>query len=428
MKNKLQVRIIIFFLPLLLLSSCGGTKRIVPLSGREYKVNERLFSDAQMLATSQRYYPMYVQQLGGDSKDKAATEMVNRVSTRLIGAAERFMKEHGYGNERGYYDWEVHLVPAPGMVNATCMAGGKILVFEGLLNLVNEAGLAAILGHEIGHAIGHHMAEQKTKEARKQGWQAIGALGVGIAGIATKADTQVLTETINMGVGLSNQVMEFFEMKFSREQENEADYMGVMLMAMAGYDPQEAPKVWEKMLALGGEMGGGLLDDHPANSTRINNIRNKWMDEALAYYNGGGSVTKPSSPNDYYLAQNKSTSSSSSSSKPSVHPQAQAAIKSNALASSKAKTTPASTSKPVANAQKTAASSSAKSSATGSGKNYVVKLTKANIHSLPSKSSSVMGTLTKGKSVTVKNIVNGWASITYNNKTCYVEESALSAQ
>ena len=134
-----------------------------------------MFSDAQMLQASKSVYGEYISQCGGDSRDRQKTAMVKRVANNLIAVTNDYLRKNGYVNELKNFEWDVHLVPAPGQVNATCMAGGKILVFEGILPIAqNDAGLAAILGHEIGHAIGHHIAEQLTKQKKKQIGQMLG--------------------------------------------------------------------------------------------------------------------------------------------------------------------------------------------------------------------------------------------------------------
>lgn len=167
MKSKVIHFIILFLVSIFILPSCG-TKRIVPITGRKIRIAEGAYSDAQMLEMSKAYYPATIAQNGKVSSDKQKSAMVARVSNNLIDATKKYMKEHGYGDELKYYEWEVKLVDSK-VPNAFCMPGGKIVVYEGILPVAkNEAGLACILGHEIGHAIGHHKAEEFTKTAKKQ--------------------------------------------------------------------------------------------------------------------------------------------------------------------------------------------------------------------------------------------------------------------
>lgn len=277
--------LIYLLIPMFVLTACG-TQRVAPITGRKYRVHEHLYSDYQMLNLIRADYPAYVLSLGGDSKNKKETQRVKNIGNKLISAATNYLKNNGYANELGNYEWEIHLVPAPGQVNATCMPGGKIVVFEGILPIAqNDAGLAAILGHEIGHAIAHHVAEKLTKSENKTSWLKLGAAGIMVAGMATGGDANVVNNVASNTIQITNQVMEFVEMKYSRNHEYEADHIGMVLMAMAGYDPREAPKVWERMTAYFGDDQMRILSTHPSNKNRMKKMNEKWMAEALNYYN-----------------------------------------------------------------------------------------------------------------------------------------------
>lgn len=178
-----KIKVVTIFFVTFILMSCG-TKRVVPITGRTYRIGEGLFSDQKMLQSSNSfYYSKYIPEMGGDSHDEEKTAMVKKVAENLIRATTEYMRNNGYADELKFYEWDVHLVPAPGQINATCMAGGKILVFEGILPIAqNEAGLAAVLGHEIGHAIAHHSAQSATQESKKKIGQMIGAVGLSILG------------------------------------------------------------------------------------------------------------------------------------------------------------------------------------------------------------------------------------------------------
>lgn len=358
MKIK-SLKILIVFSVTLLLVSCG-TKRVVPITGREYRVAEGAFSDPQMLQMSKSVYGQYILESGGDSRDRQKTAMVKSVADRLIKVTNDYLRKNGYANELQYYEWDVHLVPAPGQVNATCMAGGKILVFEEILPIAqNDAGLAAILGHEIGHAIGHHIAEQLTKEKKKQIGQVLGSAGIGILGSLTRGSQDEVGQVINQGVDLSNQVMQYFEMKYSRKHEHEADHIGMILMAMAGYDPHEAPKVWTRMTQNYGDNTNRILSTHPSNAKRQRWMETKWMSEAMRYYN----QSKERYTN-LYVKQNNNVGKQSTT--------------------------------------------------------YVVNTQKLNVRSASSSKSKVIGSLFRGQIVKVKNIQNGWAIINFKGMKGYV--------
>jgi predicted Zn-dependent protease len=356
-----------------LFASCG-TKRVTPITGRTYRIAEGAFSDAKMLQGAKTfYYGTYIPQMGGDSRDKQKTAMVKNVANKLIRVTTDYLRNNGYADELKYYEWDVHLVPAPGQINATCMAGGKILVFEDILPIAkNEAGLAAILGHEIGHAIAHHVAQRNTQQAKKGVGQMLGAIGLSILGEVTGGGEAEVGEVINQTVDLSNEVMEFFEMKYSRKHEHEADHIGMILMAMAGYDPHEAPKVWTRMTEYTGDFTNRILSTHPSNAKRQRWMEQKWMDEAMSYYNNRGG-----------RRSNQVVSQNTTSHKKSEQ------------ASSK-------------------------------GTTYTVKVSKLNVRSAPSATNSrIVGSLSSGQTVKVSSINNGWATIIYNGKTCYVKADYL---
>lgn len=373
MKHNFTFRLLIFLLPIFIFTECG-TQRVVPISGRKYRVQESNFSDYQMLNLVRPQYGDYINSLGGDSNNKTETARVKRVSNNLINVVTDYMAKNGFANELQFYEWEVHLVPAGGQVNATCMPGGKIVVFEGILPIAgNDAGLAAIIGHEIGHAIAHHAAEKFTKANNKAIWQKIGSAGLAIAGVATGADPNSVNQVINGTLNLSNQVMQFVETKYSRNNEYEADYIGLVLMSMAGYDPREAPKVWERMTQRYGDNQMRILATHPSNTNRIKKMNEK-MGVALNYYN-----------------QSK--------------------------AGNKAAVTPVKNTKNITPGSK----------ATQSGQ-YRVTAAMLNVRSAPNAGNSrIIGSLSKDQVVTVIDITNGWGKITYQGKTGYISMRYLQA-
>ena len=160
-------------------------------------------------------------------------------------------------------------------VNAWCMPGGKIVVYEGLLPITqNEASLAIVLGHEIAHAVAKHSAEQLSKQYKQQmGQQVAGA----VLGAVIGADAA------NIATWVGAQGLQLQNLKYSRDHENEADHMGLILAAMAGYDPQVAVAFWQRMAAQGNGSSSDFLSDHPSDVKRIANIKG-WMPEALKYY------------------------------------------------------------------------------------------------------------------------------------------------
>lgn len=268
-----------FFIPIVsvciavtfIFSSCG-TSRVVPITGRKQRVG---FSDGEMLNAILPYYKHEVQTTG-ISTNKKQRAMVERVTSRLTQAANSYLMSNGYASELQWYQWEAHLLKNQ-EPNACCYPGGKIVVYEGILPIVGtEAGLAAVLGHEIGHAIGKHSAEANTKRRFWSAFQIAGSGALQIAGAGADVAQQ--------SVDLSNQILQYVDLKYSRKHEHEADHIGLILMAMAGYDPHEGPKVWEQMTAAFGDNSVRILSTHPSNAKRMRWMRDKWMAEALRYY------------------------------------------------------------------------------------------------------------------------------------------------
>jgi predicted Zn-dependent protease len=208
------------------------------------------------------------------SHDQAATAMVRRVGTRIQHAVETYMNTHGMKDQLAGYKWEFNLIESK-EVNAWCMPGGKVCVYTGILPLTqDENGLAVVLGHEISHAVARHGTERMSQGLLAQGLGT--ALSVAVA--KEPATTQQLWMTA-FGVGATVGVL----LPYSRTQESEADHLGLIFMAMAGYDPNTAIPFWERMAKQGGGKPPEFLSDHPADQTRIDNIK-KEMPEAMKYY------------------------------------------------------------------------------------------------------------------------------------------------
>jgi predicted Zn-dependent protease len=161
-------------------------------------------------------------------------------------------------------------------VNAWCMPGGKVVVYTGILPVTkNENGLAVVMGHEIAHAIAEHGNERMSQELLRQ------AGGVALT-VALKDNPEETRNLWLAAYGLGSEVGVM--LPFSRLHESEADHLGLIFMAMAGYDPREAPDFWTRMAEAGGQKPPEFLSTHPSDETRISSLNN-WMPEALKYYN-----------------------------------------------------------------------------------------------------------------------------------------------
>ena len=252
----------------MLMAACGTTST-VPITGRKHTL---LVSDAEIMSLSNKQYGEIMKK-STLSSNAANTAMVKRVWKRLATAVETFLRNNGAANEIKNFAWEFNLVKS-NEANAFCMPGGKIVVYEGLLPYTrNENALAIVLGHEIAHAVAKHSAEQMSKQIRQQ-------YGTSILG-------SVLNSAVGSGVGdlasmVAQQGLSFANLKYSRDNESEADHIGLIFAAMAGYNPQEAIAFWQRM-SSGKSNRSDFLSSHPSDTKRIAALK-KEMPEAMKYY------------------------------------------------------------------------------------------------------------------------------------------------
>lgn len=254
----------------LLFAACGTTST-VPITGRKHNL---LVSDAQVLSLSNQQYSEFMK-TAKLSTNAANTAMVKRVGTRLANAVETYLRNNGMADEIKNYSWEFNLVQS-NEANAFCMPGGKIVVYEGILPYTKtEAGLAIVLGHEIAHAVAKHSAEQLSKQMRAQyGAQALSAI---LSNTSTSAATSAIaSQAFSFG---ANSLLR----KYSRDNESEADFMGLVFAAMAGYDPAEAVTFWQRMSAGNTNSIPEFFSDHPSDAKRIAAIQ-KELPEVMKYY------------------------------------------------------------------------------------------------------------------------------------------------
>lgn len=242
----------------------------VPLSGRRQL---SLVDNSEILPLSYEQYS----DVKGESKMVTNSEngqKVVRVGKNIASAVEKYLNENNYGDLLEGFSWEFNLIESD-QVNAWCMPGGKVAFYTGILPICqDETGIAVVMGHEVAHAIANH-----ARERMSQGLVANGLMG-GLQ--VAMGQNPSLTQTIFLqAVGVGGQVG---MLKFSRDQELESDQLGLIFMAIAGYDPREAPRFWERMEA---QSGGGappeFLSTHPGPNRRIDQL-NKQMPKALEYY------------------------------------------------------------------------------------------------------------------------------------------------
>lgn len=255
-----------------------------PYTGRHQLVMTSVDEEMQMGA--QAYSQVKSDPKIRQSQDPREIEPVKRVAARIIDAAKRSK----YAEMAQQFQWEVTVIKDDKTMNAFALPGGKIAVYTGIFPVAKtEAGLAAVLGHEVVHALARHGAERMS-----QGQLTNAALQVAGAAIGASGSNPVLSQTAMAALGAGAQVGVL--LPFSRAHESEADYIGILLAADAGYDPRESVHLWERMEQL--STGGGpaeFLSTHPGHETRIQQLK-KWMPEALGTYQARQPVPAASLP------------------------------------------------------------------------------------------------------------------------------------
>jgi predicted Zn-dependent protease len=244
----------------------------VPITGRRQL---SLVSDAEMNTMAATEY----QKVLASSKlssNSSQTAMVRRVGQRIQQAVETYFRQQNRQDQLEGYAWEFNLIEDK-QQNAWCMPGGKVAVYTGILPITqDENGLAVVMGHEIAHAVAKHSSERMSQQMAAQGIGSIASVAVGQTPTATQ---NVFLQAVGVGSSLGL-------LKYGRSQESEADHLGLIFMAMAGYDPEGAVPFWQRMEAQAGGSGTPeFLSTHPSNGTRIADIQRE-LPEAKTYYKG----------------------------------------------------------------------------------------------------------------------------------------------
>lgn len=242
----------------------------VLLSGRKQLL---LVSDSEVLSMSAQSYKQFVDSVPA-STNKTQTALVKKVGKNISIAVESYLKTNGLESEIANFGWEFLLVKDTS-VNAFCMPGGKVVFFEGILPMTKtEAGMAVVMGHEIAHAVAKHSNERLSQQMLAQYGAAITD-----ALLANKSD--LTRSSINTLYGLGAQYGVI--LPYSRKQEYEADRLGLIFMAMAGYNPNEAIAFWERMSANSSGSVVEFMSTHPSDANRIAKMKAN-LPEALKYY------------------------------------------------------------------------------------------------------------------------------------------------
>jgi predicted Zn-dependent protease len=267
MKTLLKLKLIVLSAALLTQFACSQ----VTLTGRK-QLN--LVPDSVMHSMSLQSYDEFLAQ-NKISTNAQQTQMVSAVGQKIQTAVEKYCAQNNLQSRLQGYNWQFNLIEDPS-INAWCMPGGKVVVYTGLMPIAQtEEGLAVVMGHEIAHAIARHGAERMTQGLIVD----MGGMALSQALAKSPQQTQELFMK-SYGIGTQVGVL----LPYSRVHEKEADHLGLIFMAMAGYNPNEAIPFWQRMAAeKKGQQPPELLSTHPADSTRINNIK-KLIPEAMQYY------------------------------------------------------------------------------------------------------------------------------------------------
>ncbi|MGE5302779.1 MAG: M48 family metallopeptidase [Alphaproteobacteria bacterium] len=255
------------FFALSLLSSCAT----VPITGRRQL---SIVPASQMLSMSYQEYGEFLKS-NKLSTDRAQIALVKRVGGRIQGAVEKYFAQNNMSDRLKDYQWDFNLVESK-EANAWCMPGGKVVVYTGILPAtMSEEGLAVVMGHEIAHAIAEHGSERMSQALIAQ----MGGKALDQAMATSPAQTKQLWMSV-YGAGVQYGAL----LPYSRVQESEADHLGLIFMAIAGYDPREALTFWERMAkSKDGKAPPEFLSTHPSDETRIRQIR-ELLPEAEGYY------------------------------------------------------------------------------------------------------------------------------------------------
>jgi predicted Zn-dependent protease len=258
-------KIVLFLLITGALFACSS----VPITGRK-QLN--LVSDSEVLSLSLQEYKDYIQ-TAKKSTDKTAAALVVKVGQNIAKAVELYYKSIGAEELLKDYDWEFNLID-DSQVNAFCMPGGKIVVYTGILPVTqDETGLAVVLGHEVAHAVAKHANERMSQQVAAQ----YGSQAVGILTQKSSENMKTIAQQV-YGLGTQYGVL----LPFNRTQESEADHLGLIFMAIAGYNPQAAIPFWQRM-AQNGQAVPEFMSTHPSDATRVSNIQ-KELPEAMEVY------------------------------------------------------------------------------------------------------------------------------------------------
>jgi len=257
-------------LPILALAAIVAACQTAPVTGRKQLM---LVPESDAIQASTQAYTEVlapIQKQGKLNDDPAMKARVDKITARLVAQAIK------YRPETQAWNWQVAVIDDPKTLNAWCMAGGKMAIYSGIITQLNlsDDEIAQVMGHEIAHALAKHTAERMSTAMASQAALQVGAILLGTDSATSQMTMQAAAAATTVGVQLPN----------SRQQESEADRIGIELAAKAGYDPHAAPKLWEKMLQATGSRGqSDFLSTHPQSEKREQALA-ALIPEMMPYY------------------------------------------------------------------------------------------------------------------------------------------------
>ncbi len=259
-------RILAIGFSVLLIAACST----VPITGRK-QLN--LLPESELMAMSLGAYQDFLKETTPLPATNPDVQTVRRIGRRLADAATKYLAQNNASERVEGFNWEFNVVDEPS-VNAWCMPGGKVVVYTGILPVTqDETSLALVMGHEIAHAIARHGNERMS--------QGLAVQGAGMTLQVMASQKPNLTKDLLLqSFGIGSQLG---MLAYSRNHESEADKMGLVFMAMAGYDPRSAPAFWERMAAQGGAKPPEFMSTHPSDERRVADLK-AYMPEAMKYY------------------------------------------------------------------------------------------------------------------------------------------------
>jgi len=242
----------------------------VPITGRKQL---KLLPNSMIMEMGRTNYASFLNENPAVNPPTRQSAEVTAVGIRISNAVEKYMKDNGLSKQIAGYKWEFNVVDSKD-VNAWCMPGGKVVVYTGILPLTKDAaGLAVVMGHEIAHAVADHGNERMSQEL------AVQAAGIGLQ-VYMQQKPQQTNDIFMSAFGVGSQLG---MLGYSRQHELEADKLGLVFMAMAGYDPERAISFWQEMAKIGGNKPPEFMSTHPSDERRIAQIK-AFLPEARKYY------------------------------------------------------------------------------------------------------------------------------------------------